>query len=100
MNLTLRFKVTAPDDTDHERLVDEVASGLEERGLTVVSKGQSSNDLPFTVLGVVKGKPSERWQEDVMAQDEDEAESKAHELAPDGQQRTVAAVLPGPPTAA
>lgn len=57
-------------------------------------------DETFTVVGVVKGRPTEQWSEVVQAQDAAEAEQKAMAAAPEGTEYSVAAVIPGEVTVA
>lgn len=83
------------DDMAITKLLDAGEAVFVDAGAVIKSKGTTSNDQPFTLVGVVKGKPDERWAELVYAPDEAEAEKRVQDQAPKGVEYSVAAVMPG-----
>lgn len=80
MRFAIRLTVEAPESTR-----DELESSLRDAvrktdpDAEVVNYGIAYADEPFTVVGVVKGKPSERWREVVRAESAADAEAKVVE---------------------
>lgn len=94
MRVSFRYQLELPGDADLAAIEDAGAAALGEHG-DLVGQGQAAADRVFTVVGVVKGKPAERWRETVRAQDPAEAEAKAQALAPEGTEYSIGAVMKG-----
>ena len=77
MRRTLTYSIEVDDGVDVEAFVDAGDKALAAAGATVFSTGVASQDAPYTVIGVIKGKPAERWNAVVEAGSIDEAEAKA-----------------------
>jgi hypothetical protein len=96
MRYTLIYDIELEDSADANAVLEEGAAWLEgEKGASIYSFAANSAERPFSVYGVIKGRPDERWNQSVMAQDPAQAEEKAKALADEGTERTVAVVLPG-----
>lgn len=95
MKIQLIYQVEVADDLDRSELLDEVAAVIAEHGKVIAQNEVVAEDR-FIVNGTVKGKPDERWQATVYAQDEAEAEDKAKKAAPKGTEYTVAVVRSAP----
>lgn len=87
MRVRVAFTVDADDLEGLRERAEEIRKELGASSCDVAVE-----DLAFTVFGVVKGKPNERWSEQVYAADAEEAEAKALEAE---QPRSVAHVTEG-----
>lgn len=84
-----------PDDADPNAVLAQGVEVLNDAGFKVASNSVARFDQDYTVVGVVKGQPERRWREVVKAESYEEAEAKARNAAPKGQERTVAASMRG-----
>lgn len=94
MRRALTIEITADDDAQVGGAMVAAKAAIEALGLTIErDEVLTVEPLTFTVVGVVKGKPSERWSEVVEASDAGEAVQMALDASDDP--RSIAAILGG-----
>jgi len=98
MRVQLTFSAEFPDDVDADEIRDKIAGKLADAGGNVVDRIVSVRDTGrlYSVVGLIKGKPTERWEATVRAQDSNEAETKAAALEDERGERVTAGTFEEP----
>lgn len=91
MKATIQIGVEAPA-SQINALVEQVADCARDAGATVTSSGYSKIEQTYTVIGAIKGKPTESYRAVIEAEDADDAQAKA--IAEDDK-RTIVGVFEG-----
>lgn len=93
MKATLTFGLDVPSVQKATAIREKCAAWLDaDPDVAVISSNSGTDELPFTVVGAIRGRPDDTWREVVHAPTGTEAKAKA--LAED-KQRTVTAVMSG-----
>lgn len=91
--LNLNYRIRVASDADPETYVDVGAKAITQVDPedVLITSGHTQDTLEgtYNVVGVIKGKPDERWAQEVQASNETEAEALATQ---DDDRRVVAAV--------
>lgn len=96
MRVTLGYVLDVDDHADAQDLCAAVEELFTDGGITVVSSNTAVDEKPYTVVGLVRGKPDTRWKEQVHAADSEAAEAEAIRRGEaEKQNRAVADVVEG-----
>lgn len=95
MRAQIGYVLDVEDAADAQALTAAIEELFADGGITVVASHSAIDEHPYTVVGLVRGKPDQRWKEHVSAADAKEAERKAMAMGPKNEQRAVADVFEG-----